>query len=127
MPTAYPLPIIDCCTGSPYSNTYLWYASEMQKQRTDEPVAWREGRRMRAWELHQHGWKQKDIAAALGGTQGAVSQWVKRGNDGGVPALRRRTASGSAPRLSIEQREQLRIALAKGAPAYGFVRSEERR
>ena len=55
------------------------------------PKDWREGRRVRTWELHQQGWKQKDIAAALGITQGAVSQWVKRGN-GGVPGLRRRSA-----------------------------------
>jgi transcriptional regulator len=26
---------------------------------------WREGRRRRAWELKQQGWKQQDIAAAL--------------------------------------------------------------
>ena len=29
---------------------------------------WREGRRQRAWELKQQGWKQQDIAAALGVT-----------------------------------------------------------
>ncbi len=50
-----------------------------------EPVDWREGRRLRAWELHQQGWKQTTIAEALGVTQGAVSQWVKRGKAGAVP------------------------------------------
>jgi predicted transcriptional regulator len=40
-----------------------------------KPTDWREGRRLRAWELQQQGWKQKDIAAALGVTPGAVSQW----------------------------------------------------
>lgn len=93
----------------------------MAKQRTPEPVDWREGRRLRAWELHQQGWKQKDIAAALGVTPGAVSQWVKRGNAGGLASLRRRPPPGSAPRLNGDQREQLRAALAKGAPAFGFV------
>ena len=93
----------------------------MAKQQPSEPIDWREGRRLRAWELHQQGWKQKDIAAALGVTPGAVSQWVTRGNAGGVPGLRRRTAPGSAPRLTGDQREQLRAALAKGAPAFGFV------
>ncbi len=93
----------------------------MPRQRTNEPVDWREGRRLRAWELHQQGWKQKDIAAAMGVTQGAVSQWIKRGRAGGVAGLRRRTAPGSVPRLSDEQRAQLRVALAKGAPAFGFV------
>jgi transposase len=71
--------------------------------------------------LHQHGWKQKDIAGALGVTQGAVSQWVKRGREGGVAALRRRPAPGASPRLTAEQRTQLVDALAKGAPAFGFI------
>ena len=93
----------------------------MPEQLNQEPVDWREGRRLRAWQLHQLGWKQKDMAAALGITQGAVSQWVKRGNQGGISGLRRCTAPGSAPRLSIAQRDQLRAALAKGAPAFGFV------
>jgi transposase len=71
--------------------------------------------------LRLQGWKQTAIAAALGVTQGAVSQWLKRGTAGGVAALRRRTAPGSAPRLTVEQRAQLVDALAKGAPAFGFI------
>ncbi len=39
-----------------------------------EPQDWKEGRRLRAWELWQQGWKQKDIATALGVSKGAVSQ-----------------------------------------------------
>ena len=93
----------------------------MSPQRKHEPTDWREGRRQRAWELHHQGWKQKDIAAALGVTQGAVSQWMKRGRNGGVAALRRRTAPGSSPRLTVEQRTDLVAALAKGAPAFGFI------
>ena len=92
----------------------------MPRQRKNEPVDRREGRRLRAWDLHQQGWKQQDIAAALGVTQGAVSQWIKRGTTGGVAGLRRRTAPGSTPRLRANQRAQLRAALAKGAPAFGF-------
>ncbi len=38
----------------------------MKQQRDTLPADWREGRRLRAWELAQQGWKQKDIAAALG-------------------------------------------------------------
>lgn len=45
---------------------------------------WREGRRIRAWELKQKGRKQRDIAQALGVSPGAVSQWLKRGREGGV-------------------------------------------
>ena len=39
---------------------------------------WREYRRFRAWELKQQGWSQTRIAAALGVTGGAVSQWFKK-------------------------------------------------
>jgi predicted transcriptional regulator len=45
---------------------------------------WREGRRIRAWELKQKGRKQRDIAQALGVSAGAVSQRLKRGREGGV-------------------------------------------
>ena len=37
---------------------------------------WREERRKRAWALKHEGWAQKDIAAALGVSEGAVSQSV---------------------------------------------------
>ncbi len=88
---------------------------------TPEPADWREGRRLRAWELLQQGWKQNAIAAALGVTQGAVSQWLKRGREGGVTALRRRRAPGSASRLTSDQRTRLVAALAEGAPSFGFI------
>ncbi len=32
---------------------------------------WRQVRRYRAWELKQQGWKQNDLARALGVTEGA--------------------------------------------------------
>jgi transposase len=79
-----------------------------------------EARRFRAWELKQLGWKQKDIAAALDVTAGAVSQWLKRAREEGVESLRRRVAPGSAPRLSDAQRAQLPPLLSQGAEAYGF-------
>src|SRR6266852_1881945 len=40
---------------------------------------WRAERRKRAWKLKEEGWQQKDIAIALGVSEGAVSQWLKRG------------------------------------------------
>jgi len=79
-----------------------------------------EARRFRAWELKQQGWKQKDIAQALGVTPGAVSQWLKRAREEGVESLRRRVGSGPPPRLSAEQRAQLPQLLAQGPEAYGF-------
>jgi transposase len=92
----------------------------MEKTLSNQATNWREGRRLRAWELHQKGWKQQDIAAALGVTQGAVSQWLKRGRDGGVESLRHQPPPGATPRLSAAQRDQLLGLLSQGAQALGF-------
>lgn len=81
---------------------------------------WREERRKRAWELKQAGWKQNEIAEALGVTEGAVSQWIKRGREGGEEALKASPSPGVKPRLSAQQKAQLPALLAKGAAAYGF-------
>jgi transposase len=82
---------------------------------------WREGRRRRAWELKEAGWKQQDIAAALGVTPGAVSQWLKRARAEGVEDGRRRhRAAGPTPKLSPQQLAQLPALLDRGAEAYGF-------
>jgi transposase len=81
---------------------------------------WKEGRRRRAWELREQGWKQKDIAAALGVSKGAVSQWFKRAKSEGVEALRRHPAPGRQPKLAAEQLTQVPALLAKGAEAFGF-------
>jgi transposase len=92
----------------------------MQQQVQPGSGDWREWRRLRAWDLKQHGWKQCDIAAALGVTEGAVSQWVSRGRMGGVAALRHRPPPGPAPRLTSEQLAQLPLLLVRGAEAFGF-------
>jgi transposase len=84
------------------------------------PNDWREYRRLRAWQLYQHNWKQKDIAAALGVTEGAVSQWIKQARTGGGDALRHQPPPGPQPKLTEEQRTQLPDLLAKGAEHYGF-------
>lgn len=83
-------------------------------------LSWHEGRRLRAWELHQLGWTQTRIAEALGVTQGAVSQWLKRATLEGVAALRDHPAPGPTPKLSPAQRAQLADLLAQGAEAFGF-------
>lgn len=83
-------------------------------------VDWLEGRRRRAWELKQFGWKQQDIAIALGVTPGAVSQWLRRAREGGEEALRRCPAKGRTPKLTTEQLGQLPSLLAPGAEAYGY-------
>jgi transposase len=82
---------------------------------------WREGRRRRAWELKEAGWKQTEIAAALGVTSGAVSQWLTRARAEGIEeGLCRHPAPGAPPKLTPEQLAQLPALLDPGAEAYGF-------
>lgn len=90
-------------------------------RKTDEHRGdWKEWRRRRAWELSQQGWSQKDIAEALGVTQGAVSQWMKIGREQGEEGLGGQIAEGPHPRLSEDQLAQLPALLDRGAQTYGF-------
>jgi transposase len=89
---------------------------------TTAPRDWREGRRLRAWELHEAGWSGARIAEALGVTPGAVSQWLRRAREGeGREALRTRPRPGKRPRLTAEQRAQIPALLTRGAEAHGFI------
>lgn len=92
-----------------------------QSSRTaTEPSGWREGRRWRAWELYEQGWQAKKIAEALGVSQGAVSQWLKKGKAGGKEALRHHPSPGRPRKLSQNQLEQVPELLEQGAEAHGF-------
>jgi transposase len=84
------------------------------------PSNWKEARRLQAWQLKQQGWAQRRIAAAFGVSEGAVSQWIKRGREGGPPALRHRSPRGAPRRLSAGQLAQLPGLLERGPEAYGF-------
>jgi transposase len=91
-------------------------------RRTDEQRGdWKEWRRHRAWDLFQQGWSQKEIAEALGVTEGAVSQWMKVAREQGEEGLGGKIASGPSARLTKEQLEQLPSLLARGAETYGFA------
>ncbi|MBI3978729.1 MAG: helix-turn-helix domain containing protein [Chloroflexi bacterium] len=87
----------------------------MQLNQPPDTPEVREWRRLRAWELKQEGWSQRAIAAALGVTPGAVSQWIKRAITGGVEALRHQPPPGPQPRLTEAQRAQVPALLARGA------------
>jgi len=59
-----------------------------------ESADWKEKRRLQALKLKQKGWKQTDIAEALGVTDGAVSQWMSRARQEGKEALLRSANAG---------------------------------
>src|SRR5947207_6232595 len=84
------------------------------------PRVVREWRRLRALRLKQQGCKQRDIAAALGAPEGAVSQWLAAARSGGPAALRARPVPGAPPRLTPDQRNRIPELLWHGAEAYGF-------
>jgi transposase len=84
------------------------------------PQNWKEARRLQAWRLKQQGWPQRQIAEALGVSAAAVSQWMRRGRDGGPQALRHRPPPGAPRRLAAEQLTRLPALLRRGPEAYGF-------
>ena len=92
----------------------------MEKTLSSQANDWREGRRLRAFELKEQGWKQTEIADALGVSEGAVSQWMKRVREKGVQALRHKPPPGAPPRLSEDERARLPELVAQGAEAHGF-------
>src|SRR5271157_3474721 len=91
----------------------------MDSERPD-PEDWREWRRMQAWRLKQLGWKQRQIAVALGVTEGAVSRWVATACSEGPAALLARPHLGPAAKLDLDQLRLIPDLLGHGAEAYGF-------
>jgi transposase len=81
---------------------------------------WKEARRLQAWHLKQQGWAQRQIATALGVSEGAVSQWMKRGRAGGPEALHHRSPPGAPRRLTADQLARLPTLLQQSPEAYGF-------
>jgi transposase len=80
----------------------------------------RDWRRMRAWQLCQLGWKQRQIAAALGITEAAVSQWFARALRDGPTALLAQSRHGPTAKLKQDQIRLIPDFLGHGAEAYGF-------
>src|SRR5689334_11824822 len=93
---------------------------ELESTPSRKPASWREGRRLRGWDLYQQGWKQKDIAVALGVSEGAVSQWIARAEAGGRAALYDVPPPGRPCELTAAQLAALPGLLAQGAQAFGW-------
>jgi transposase len=75
---------------------------------------------MRAWDLAQQGWKQRDIAVALDASEGAVSRWLAAARRGGQEALRSHPAPGAVAKLTPEQFRLIPDFLWHGAESSGF-------
>lgn len=84
------------------------------------PKDWREWRRMRAVQLKEEGWCQRDIADALDVSEVSVSQWLARAREGGPAALLARPSAGQPPKLSADCKRRIPEFLSHGAEAYGF-------
>src|SRR5918992_2555474 len=102
---------------------------------SQQATNWREGRRLRAWELSQEGWPQQRIAEALGVTKGAVSQWLSRTRTQGPQALRNCKPPGRQPNWPTSSgssywncwpRGQRPLApVATSGPSQGWPRSSD--
>ena len=76
--------------------------------------------RRRCVELKEIGWKQKDIALALGLTEGWVSQTLKKHRNQGPQGLTTRKPTGYPPKITPEQLSRLVSELERGAVSHGF-------
>jgi transposase len=84
------------------------------------PRNWKEARRLQAWRLKHRGWSQRQIAEALGVSDGAVSQWMTRARGGGADARRHRPSPGAPARLTRAPLTRWPALLQQGPEAYGF-------
>ena len=71
-------------------------------------------------QLKRRGWRQRDIAEALGASEVSVSRWLSRARESGPEAILSRPAPGHPPKLSPAQKRLIPEFLWHGAEAYGF-------
>jgi len=76
--------------------------------------------RFRSWELHQKGWKQSQIADALGVRQATISKWVHRAVKDGIQALHTRKACGPKAKLNPQDLILLKKHIQAGAQYHGY-------
>jgi transposase len=92
-----------------------WKPSKLTRQQLEE-------RRLEAGRLLKEGQlSQSQIAARLGVSCTAVSQWAKRYRSGGLRRLQHRVATGRPSKLTPTQKRTLKQQLRKGALAAGFL------
>src|SRR5215813_1842257 len=84
------------------------------------PHTWQEARRKRAFELKPHGWKPCEMAAALGVSPAAVSQWLAHMREPGVAAWRAKPRPTGPITRTGEPWRVIPELFSHGAEAYGF-------
>jgi transposase len=76
--------------------------------------------RMQAVALDEQGLSADEIAEVLDRSQRTVEKWLYIAREQGVEGLRAKPHAGATPRLSAEQRDDLRQRLIAGARAAGY-------
>jgi len=76
--------------------------------------------RFRSWELHQKGWKQNQIAEALGVNQCTISKWIRKASTQGIAALHTKKAPGPKAKLNQENIILLKKHIQAGAQYHGY-------
>lgn len=77
-------------------------------------------RRRTAVALYQQGLSVREVAERVGCAPASVSRWNQSHQRAGTEGLKSKPQSGSKPRLSDEQLDQLRRYLEQGARAHGW-------
>jgi transposase len=70
--------------------------------------------------LIEKGSKQAEIAEILEKTQGWVSQVYTKYKEFGLDGLKEKKAKGADSKLTIDQKNELRVLIKNGAESYGF-------
>jgi transposase len=78
-------------------------------------------RRSRAVSLKEKGWLQRDIAEAMGVSNGAVSQWLKDYRAHGEAVFTPRYRATTPTRFAEQFYPQLRTLLQQGPQAHGYA------
>lgn len=84
------------------------------------PKTWKEARRKRAFERKPQGWKQRELAEALAVSPAAVSPWLAKVREHGVPAWRTKPRPTRPLKLTDAQVRLSPELLSHGAEAYGL-------
>jgi len=79
-----------------------------------------EKRRLKAAELFDKGQTRAEVRRKLNISPQSASRWYASWKAGGKDSLRKAGRAGRLPRLSAEQKDQVKAALLEGPEAHGY-------